>query len=131
MTRAGWLGRSRWRHDNTQYMLSRLQKETNVTRTRTGKRKLRLFACGCCRLVWGLLPVKLRKAVEVAERFADGQADRKQLEAARQRVEGMNYLPVPPANDDAGYAAAAAADMAIGTTRRNAFDAAFDVLTTS
>jgi len=81
--------------------------------------------------VWDLLPGKLRKAVEVAERFADGHADSQQLEAARQRVEGMNYLPVPPADDDTAYAVTAAVDMAIGTTRRNAFDAAFDVLTTS
>jgi hypothetical protein len=45
--------------------------------------KLRLFACACCRLVWDLLPgPKSRKAVEVAEDFAEGLAERPRLTAA-------------------------------------------------
>jgi hypothetical protein len=35
-------------------------------------RKLRLFAAGCCRNVWHLLPERLRRAVEAAEQQADG-----------------------------------------------------------
>lgn len=47
-------------------------------------RRLRLFACGCCRAVWHLLTVEqTRTAVELAERFADGRADRKELALAR------------------------------------------------
>jgi len=48
-------------------------------------RKLRLFACACCRMVWHLMPDGplyewARTAVEVAERFADGLATEKDLD---------------------------------------------------
>jgi hypothetical protein len=47
-------------------------------------RKLRLFACACCRHIWPLLKSKsARRAIEVAEAFADGRATKEELRTAR------------------------------------------------
>jgi hypothetical protein len=49
-----------------------------------GDRKLRLFACACCRRIWDVLSEDNRSAVELAERYADGKASQKEL-ADRER----------------------------------------------
>jgi hypothetical protein len=52
-------------------------------RRRASERKLRLFACACCRLVWPLLSdPRSRRAVEVAERHADGKTTQNRLTGA-------------------------------------------------
>jgi hypothetical protein len=45
-------------------------------------RKQRLFACACCRLVWGQMPPSWRLAVMVNERYADALATRDELVTA-------------------------------------------------
>jgi hypothetical protein len=75
MTEAEWLAGT-----EPEKMLAFLR----VIRAQASERKLRLFACACCRRIWRLLSDdRSRKAVMTAERFADGLATRQQLRAAR------------------------------------------------
>jgi hypothetical protein len=50
---------------------------------RASERKLRLFACHCCRPIWPLLTADDRRAVEVSEQFSDGLAGAKERDTAR------------------------------------------------
>lgn len=125
MTEAGWLneiGCSQWMMDTLQ--------EQKLPRTKAGRRKLRLFACGCCRAAWNLLTAaRLRDAVETAERFADGLASKEELDAARAAVSWMRVdwaiVAGTPLN------ARVAIDMAVATTEAQAYSAAFYMTATS
>jgi hypothetical protein len=68
-------------------MLGFLNNSQRVAQVKKGRRRLRLFACACCRGVLDLLDVEAaRTAIAVSERYADGQVDKGDLERARKLV---------------------------------------------
>ena len=63
---------------------------------RLSERKLRLFAAARCRTIWPLLNEDMgRRAVEAAERFADGQATLEELQAIHNAAEGARWAAEP------------------------------------
>src|SRR5260370_13288911 len=66
-------------------------------RGKASDRKLRLFACACCRRVWDLLPeMIIRQLVDVAERYVDGKATVTELGRLRKlatRAEARYFQP--------------------------------------
>src|SRR5262245_61231236 len=63
--------------------------ENKLIRWRSSKvrRKLRLFACACCRRAWHHFGIEQgRQAVEVAERYADGIASKSELDQTWKRA---------------------------------------------
>lgn len=55
-----------------------------------GDRKLRLFAVACCREYWDRLKNKHKKAVEVAEKYADGLCSVEELREQHRKMESAN-----------------------------------------
>jgi hypothetical protein len=73
-----------WRAcDDIDEMLRYLKREAGAARSPKGRRRLRLFACGCCRQVWPLIEdPRSRRLVDLSERLADGRADPSELAEA-------------------------------------------------
>ncbi len=64
---------------------------------RADDRQYRLFAVACCRRIWPLLTLpRSRRAVEAAERHAEGQAGDGELQAAYRPVRWLEEALVPP-----------------------------------
>jgi hypothetical protein len=63
------------------------QKMLEHVRGQASARKLRLFACACCRRIWHLLTDQTnREAVELSERYADGMATDQEVMAKADRM---------------------------------------------
>jgi hypothetical protein len=74
---------------------------------KASNRKLRLFACACCRRIWHLLTDdRSRRAVELSEMYADGFVTQEEVEAAGKAVVGAYSIYT---NSCIGYAVAGAA----------------------
>jgi hypothetical protein len=74
-------------------------RQVRAPQSKAGRRRLRLLACACARLVWGLLDdERSRAVVEVAERFAEGQASDRELTRARLDAEAVTHAG--PADDE-------------------------------
>ncbi|HJZ56599.1 MAG TPA: hypothetical protein VKE74_16655 [Gemmataceae bacterium] len=101
MTEAEWLA-----GDDAKWMLKFLGDQAT-------DRKLRLYACACCRRVWDSLFPECRDAVAVAERFADGTAtdvERNRAFEALTIAGGGMWLPV-----QTGYCSAFISGLDSGT----------------
>lgn len=58
-----------------------------LVRLRASDRQLRLFAAGCCRLVWDMLPRdECRQAILLAESYADNRLSGAELDVARREL---------------------------------------------
>src|SRR5262245_29030302 len=80
-------------------------------------RKLRLFACACCRCHWErLLDKRSRRAVEMSEKYADRAVALNELESARANARGAMRHVQDAAWSEATY-------LAELTTREDVGDA--------
>jgi hypothetical protein len=83
----------------------RLRRRTASPRARVSDRELRLFACACCRREGQAVDEQSRRMIEVAERFADGQAPGEELRqsAALARSPVAAWLKAEPIAEQPGW----------------------------
>src|SRR5260221_32292 len=89
MTKRKPLTEAEWLADTDAYsLLHYLRQHQRISKVVGGRRRLRLFACACCRQIWHLITHQYsRDAVTVSERFADGKASREKLTVAWQAAQ--------------------------------------------
>ena len=87
----------------------------DLLRGKASDRKLRLFACACCRAIWPFFQgqSRSRAAVIVSERYADGLATRMELKSARKKSLGCEVAATRSDAFKAGVETASAAGYAV------------------
>jgi hypothetical protein len=85
----------------------------NALGERVTERKCRLLACACCRRIWHLMTdARVREAVEIAERLADGLATQRQRKAAYALMHEIRSA-ADPATDYRAFSSAMCAHFAL------------------
>jgi hypothetical protein len=102
-------------------------------RRRSGRRRLRLLACGCCRLLVWHIPVadEARRVVEAAEEYADGRlksAELAEVYAAGTAHRWVRFGPVASVGRAARGAMLASADLRAVTVAYHATRLALDAV---
>ena len=122
MTEAEWLDEK----THPQRMVRHLS-DCGYPRSKIGRRKLRLFACGCCRVIWDVIPYeRLRETVLVAERFADGQVSKAELSAVGAALDGWpGFSGSVGFSTESARAALVAISMSVETIDPRPFHSAF------
>jgi hypothetical protein len=99
MTEAEWLTSMdpRAMLDHLRTQTERWTLDDDLVPAKQGDRKLRLFACACCRQVWDELTAKRSQlAVVISEMFADGQVtEQRLLQASREAEPAANSGRTP------------------------------------
>jgi hypothetical protein len=81
-----------------------LRAASESARARSHPRLTRLFACGCVRQVWHLLPTDARSAVQISERLAEGRASEIDMRAAALPLPQLAITPAKLAITAAAFA---------------------------
>jgi hypothetical protein len=107
------------------------QKMLEFLRGKASDRKLRLFACACCHHIWHLFTdERSRKAVAVAEQFADGLTSQAELQEALESAEvASRHYHAQVESDPISTIAWAAGGYAEDTTQNSAYDCAEAIIT--
>jgi hypothetical protein len=94
-------------------------------RGRVSERRLRLFACACLRRVWDVLTEEdSRKAVEIVERYADGEIRKEELAAARDAANNASSDVMGCTAVNAAFGAASATEEDVERALQAVEDAA-------